>query len=206
MAAKHKVEMNGTLALPLGAAAGHTYMFLLGGPFETSLQTGDTYRVNLKAEGTRRHFDAELPIEDYSVPDSPEMVRETIEDVILQALTGKLIVTGCMGGMGRTGLFLAILAKAVGIPNPVGYVRANYFSHAVETVQQKRYVDEYDASWVPAYIAETYRRLHPIPETDMAEPKIREGIDEFGKALDAALRPTAKERIRGWWDWFLGRK
>ena len=43
-----------------------------------------------------------------------------------------------MGGWGRTGLFLALLAKVCGVENPVTYVRENYSPRAVETTDQHR--------------------------------------------------------------------
>jgi protein-tyrosine phosphatase len=65
----------------------------------------------------------------------------------VQAITlGYPLYVGCMGGKGRTGLFLAVLAKAWGIKNPVEYVRANYYPHAVETKEQYAYVTNFKVS------------------------------------------------------------
>ena len=50
---------------------------------------------------------------------------------------------GCMGGIGRTGLMLALLAKSFGEEDPVRYVRATYYSHAVETAAQKQFIAEF---------------------------------------------------------------
>lgn len=48
----------------------------------------------------------------------------------------------CGGGQGRTGTALACLAVLDGVPaaEAVGYVRAHYSRHAVETPWQRRYV------------------------------------------------------------------
>ena len=48
----------------------------------------------------------------------------------------------CGGGRGRTGTALACLAVLDGVPaaEAVGYVRAHYCRHAVETPWQRRYV------------------------------------------------------------------
>ncbi|CAM9664844.1 unnamed protein product [Phaeothamnion confervicola] len=42
----------------------------------------------------------------------------------------------CEAGIGRTGLMLALLAKAFGIQNPVSFVLLHYCPHIVETVLQ----------------------------------------------------------------------
>jgi hypothetical protein len=38
---------------------------------------------------------------------------------------------------------MAVLCKAFGIKNPVEYVRANYYSHAVETPEQYEFVQSF---------------------------------------------------------------
>jgi hypothetical protein len=185
--ARYTVEMNGNLSLPLGEGGRYGYMHILGGPFDTGLFTDGTYNVNLKAEGTRKKFDTELPIEDYGVPLDKFLLVEVIEDVIVQAMAGKLIVTGCMGGMGRTGLFMAILAKACGIQNPVRFVRAKYYHHAVETEKQEEFVANLDVSWVPRVIEETYKRMHP-------------GVEVRDNFLDPLLpEPAIQPPIAGFW-------
>ena len=51
---------------------------------------------------------------------------------------------GCQGGWGRTGLFLALMAKVCGEANPVSYVRHHYSPRAVETNEQMDYVRKFD--------------------------------------------------------------
>ncbi|QIG66803.1 tyrosine phosphatase domain-containing protein [Rhizobium phage RHph_TM16] len=162
MARYNNIAFNGTLVLALGASAGFNKIFIMGGPFDTGINTADTWNLNLKAEGTRERFDAVLPIEDFSVPRDEMEVRVALEDAIYQALSGKIIVVGCMGGMGRTGLFLALLAKAAGYEEPVQFVREFYFKHAVETDDQKLYVKEFDVSWAPAFIRQTYLEVNDV--------------------------------------------
>ena len=50
---------------------------------------------------------------------------------------------GCMGGIGRTGLMLSLLAKAFGVEDPVAYVRKHYYSHAVETKEQRQFIADF---------------------------------------------------------------
>jgi len=61
-------------------------------------------------------------------------------------LAGEKIYIGCMGGWGRTGLFMALLAKATGISDPVAFIREYYTPHAVETKEQQDYVANFDVS------------------------------------------------------------
>jgi protein-tyrosine phosphatase len=45
---------------------------------------------------------------------------------------------GCRAGIGRTGLFLACLARAAGVEgDPIAHVRAQYDPHAAETAAQE---------------------------------------------------------------------
>jgi hypothetical protein len=59
------------------------------------------------------------------------------------------VLVACMGGHGRTGTALAIMAYwSNAIPkthNPVDWIRKNYCLEAVETARQKQYVD--DSTW-----------------------------------------------------------
>ena len=106
------------------------------------------FGVCVRAERVPAEVDVSLPIHDFSTPaeEQTPAVERAIRDTLSAALSGKRVWVGCMGGWGRTGLFLALLAKTCGIADPVGYVRSNYSSKAVETKEQRRYVDEFDVS------------------------------------------------------------
>lgn len=86
-----------------------------------------------------RPFDVEVPVADFSIPTKDQMMRG-LRDTVKLILDGDPVYVGCMGGIGRTGLMLAFLAKAWGIANPVEYVRSQYYSHAVETDQQQKFI------------------------------------------------------------------
>lgn len=93
----------------------------------------------------------DIPTVDFSVPDMHEF-RQGLKKALVLMVMGKTIYVGCMGGIGRTGLFLAALSKVMMAQNPsvwsttspVAYVRANYMGHAVETDQQKQFINELD--------------------------------------------------------------
>lgn len=88
--------------------------------------------------------------------------------------------------MGRTGLFLAILAKAVGFNDPVAYVRKHYYNHAVETAEQAKYVEAFDVSWVPDYIERSYNQFNGI----FLKPVV---------SAPPVQKPTFKERMVSLW-------
>jgi len=73
-------------------------------------------------------------------------VLACLEKTIHAGLAGKQLYIGCMGGWGRTGLFMALLAKASGISDPVAFIREQYTPHAVETKEQQDYVANFDVS------------------------------------------------------------
>ena len=79
-------------------------------------------------------------------PNQRQLVEDTLFQALKAAIDGKQVYVGCMGGVGRTGLFMALLAKAANVKNPVSWVRATYDSHAVETKEQKAYVEAYDVA------------------------------------------------------------
>ena len=82
-----------------------------------------------------------LPIRDFGVPSNSDLVR-AINAVIAYAQTGRNIAVHCSAGIGRTGLFVALLAKQVlgfSGEEAIAWVR-EYIPGAVETVEQKQLV------------------------------------------------------------------
>jgi protein-tyrosine phosphatase len=82
-----------------------------------------------------------LPIPDFDVPskeDLDDAVRRTVE----QAQAGQNIVIHCHAGLGRTGLFVACLAKRILGLSGEGAIRwtRKYIPHALETDEQIRWV------------------------------------------------------------------
>jgi len=129
--------MRGYVSLP--AFRGSEYRFY-GGPYlqKPAKMVGVKMAAEIKAQCV-----VDIPTRDYCTPGLEHMqkgLRETVELI----LSGKPVYAGCMGGIGRTGLILAIVAKAWGIEDPVAYVRKNYYAHAVETAEQKAYVEMFE--------------------------------------------------------------
>ena len=85
-----------------------------------------------------------LPSRDFGVPDPVELHR-MVDDVLQLVQSGENIAVHCLGGIGRTGLFLACLAKRVfGMDGEqaITWLRG-YVPGAVETGEQRRMVNEF---------------------------------------------------------------
>jgi hypothetical protein len=137
------------IPLQFGWPAAYHGVKIHGGPFDDRPRGPKAFNVCVRAERAPKDaIHAYLPIVDFEVP-GPEQ-RALVEETLLQALTagfaGKEVYVGCMGGIGRTGLFLALLAKTAGFADPVGFVRSNYDKRAVETGEQRAYVETFDVT------------------------------------------------------------
>ena len=129
--------MLGSLKLPLW---GWKYFTVYGGPY-LERPTG-MLGVKLAKEIKAPSY-VKIDTPDFGVPNKRD-ARAGLWDVLDAITHGDPVYVGCMGGRGRTGLFLAILAKAFGVKNPVEYVRENYYEHAVETERQYQFVEEFE--------------------------------------------------------------
>lgn len=79
---------------------------------------------------------------DFGVPDGASQVADALKFLLDRAHAGDQVEVGCLGGHGRTGTALACLAILSGHPpgESVSWVRANYCSDAVETVEQEAFI------------------------------------------------------------------
>jgi len=112
------------------------YFTVYGGPYLNR----PTSMVGVKmAMEIHAACDVDVPTMDFNVPPLP-VLFQGLEQTIPHLVAGKPIYVGCYGGIGRTGLFLAALAKLWGEKDPVAYVRAHYLAHAVETEAQQGYI------------------------------------------------------------------
>lgn len=126
---------------------------IFAGPFRNAPgRDPEFYRVCLQAENHKFQsaYEEEAgerywPILDFDVPDIRVygLIESQLPELVIEATKNKFVYFGCMGGTGRTGLVLALIAKACGEKDPVAYVREHYRPHAVETNDQKSYVAQY---------------------------------------------------------------
>lgn len=127
---------NGTIKLPMFFGS---YYTVVGGPYRK--RPPGYVGVKMAAE-IASPCAVDIPVRDFCVP-SVALATNGLRLTVGHILKGEPVYVGCMGGIGRTGLLLALLAKAWGIPDPVAYVRANYIPHAVETQEQKNFVADF---------------------------------------------------------------
>lgn len=159
---------NGALTLPLGAVTAE----IIGGPYAYAAARPEVadFRVKLAPE-VKGSSELVLPIKDFSTPD-PAQAHDAVIWTLRQLMAGNRVYVGCMGGFGRTGLFLALLTKVAmeyerkfganddwAYEDPVEYVRRHYVRQAVETKGQEDFVDQFHASTAARLI----RHLQPVP-------------------------------------------
>ncbi len=147
---------NGVVSYPLGFNGAYYTITVNGGRYD-DFPGGEVFGVCVRAEGTKKRVDVKVPIRDFQVP-TPEMEGQFItalKEAAKASLNGRHVWVGCMGGIGRTGLFLSVLAKAAGQTQPVEYVREHYYEHAVETPEQYDWVMNFDVrefqGWLLSY-------------------------------------------------------
>jgi protein-tyrosine phosphatase len=129
----------GTLPIPMPLGKFYT---VTGGPSRSDVAQTMTF-VKMAAEITDVPCAISIPTRDFSTPDTA-LLTAGLEEAVIALTSGKPMYVGCMAGKGRTGLFMAVLCKAFGIPNPVEYVREHYYAHAVETKEQYAFVTNFE--------------------------------------------------------------
>ncbi len=91
-----------------------------------------------------REFDHDYFMDwpDFGIPQMKDL-DETVVHVMNILKQDRAVYVGCLGGIGRTGTFLACLVKYAGKPDAVQFVRGSYLKGAVETKAQEAFVDAY---------------------------------------------------------------
>ncbi len=90
-------------------------------------------------------YDVIVQWPDFGIPDEYE-VKQALVQTCMHLKYKNPVYIGCMGGIGRTGTFLALLCKMGGEQFPIAYVRMGYLSHAVETDQQMDFIRDFDVT------------------------------------------------------------
>jgi protein-tyrosine phosphatase len=109
-----------------------------GGPFD-AIPDG-AFGICLEPEAAKAWLaDVALPVPDFGVPD-PAALKGAVAEVLrrMAAEPERPVHVGCRAGIGRTGLFLACLARAAGVEgDALDWVRRHYLPHAAETPEQE---------------------------------------------------------------------
>ena len=80
-------------------------------------------------------------IQDMGVPKHPDEFVKLVDWTASQLRAGKKVHCGCIGGHGRTGMFLAALVCTMaGMADSISYVRENYCRKVVETEEQMNFL------------------------------------------------------------------
>lgn len=152
----------------------------MAGPYMDRIE--GTFGVKLAAE-IKRACDLAVDIPDFGVP-SAQVFENALIQTITAARAGHVVYIGCMGGIGRTGMMLAGLHRALKASeeDSVEWVRRVYLPHAVETDRQADLVRTYD-------LARVQNALHLDPDGKIT---LEEHLARFLSGLKRALRLESK--------------
>lgn len=160
---------NGSMPFKLGAVNG----VIVGGPYAAK---PDSMRGVKMAREISMPCDIDIPTDDFSTPDVSALLYGMDMAVDILSREGRIYV-GCMGGIGRTGLFMAAMAKLMGEEDPVGYVRKHYIPHAVETKRQQEFISKLDVDGLRRVLLEQ----HAPKKKSFFELLIRWFMSLFGR-------------------------
>lgn len=185
---------------------------IYGGPFRNFIPgTRRLVGVKMAVELNLVH-DISVPTRDFDVPDTVTLTQGMIKAVRAMA-DGNDIYVGCMGGTGRTGVFMACMAKVMidlgeglKVPgskkdtlDPVAYVRGTYRKHAVETPAQESFCRTFDTKEVVSELLRLqFATVAGSAELFAANETLRDDLAEAKGAFEGTLAALqATENLLG---------
>jgi len=145
---------HGSIPLEFGYGPFKTKVTVYGGPIMDAPK--GMIAVNLRKEAPE-YGTVQFPIKDFSTPKAAA-TADFLEALLPDVIEKGEVYIGCAGGTGRTGLMLALLSRLNGEQHPVRYVRANYKRGAVETEDQRLFVNAFPSNWLEAIQKDANRR------------------------------------------------
>lgn len=143
---------------------GERVFYVAGGPY--AAKPAEMLGVNM-AQEISKEAAIRVPTKDFSIPDYDEFA-EGIKRAFYLLYGDFTLYVGCMGGIGRTGLFLSGMQKVAmaynlpwytrftmpAIPESlvIAAVRKHYCAHAVETQEQRGFVAAFNPYPIVKYI------------------------------------------------------
>jgi hypothetical protein len=123
---------------------------VIGGPFDAF---NGGIGVCLEVKSSKANFASLVfHVHDFGVPSEMDLENALALTIkFMRAHPNQVLYVGCKGGIGRTGMFIAALARATGTifnEDPVGWVRREYLGHAVETPEQRKLVSSFSVERV----------------------------------------------------------
>jgi hypothetical protein len=154
---------NGNIPLRIGRLIDTT---VYGGPYRQVPEF--FWGVKMAEEINHPHMVA-VDTRDFSVPEVSDL-KKGIVKALMAMINEEDVYAGCAGGIGRTGIFLAALAKvqieyrkskhrAGRGEDPVLYVRKHFIPHAVETKQQEEFIANLDVSDIVEWLNVTQNAM-----------------------------------------------
>lgn len=155
---------------------GTKLFYIFGGQYHNAPFGKDWCLVKMAKEITKP-CNISIPTEDFSTPDEDQLILG-LKRAYIALFKGKKVYAGCMGGIGRTGLFLASMVKVASYVmwgmdleeygyDPVSCVRSQYSHHAVETVDQQIFINDLEVFDVVTLVngLARYKFLRILPES-----------------------------------------
>lgn len=141
--------MNGEVTLRLLGAQRR----IMGGPFNAFVPPA--IGVCLEMHSRLAHLaDVKIAVPDFTAPTQAQLHQGLLEVLrLMEAAPGLPVYVGCAAGLGRTGTFIAALARLAGIEDAVAWTRTQYDRRAVETPAQEQAVAALDVAAVWAAYA-----------------------------------------------------
>ncbi len=123
---------------------------LYGGPYRDRPHSNSMFTVNM-ADEISDPANVRVDCVDFQIPDTDKFNRAVALGILAMG-EGKAVYAGCMGGIGRTGMYAAAMAKVAGEKDPVGFTRNNFHPHAVETKEQMAFIGNLDVNAIKSLV------------------------------------------------------